>query len=308
MIKTPVGYPGSKNKAMEQILPLIPDDVEDWRECFFGGGSVTLTYIQSSKCRAKTFTVCEISPEVWAFWQGVKLHAKEAGEIAKGWFLEKAPTQLILKNTNEDDVNYKRIEEEAIKEGRELWKWTQEVDCSKLSLAERAARFFIVNKISFSNMSDSGSISLDNFKKFNIDNVQRMLDIQPILQKIDIRNVSFEELFENAHKDKTFMFLDPPYYNQGINSPMYGKDGDTHTGFPHEKLASMLKSARFRWLLTYDDSIKIRRLYKGCNIKPFLLTYTMAGKYSTDSLAGEELFISNYNIVEEPCDDMFDIL
>src|SRR5690554_3921902 len=108
MIKTPLGYPGSKNKAMDQILPIIPDGIEDWRECFFGGGSMTLTYMQSHKCTAKRFTVCELSPEVWAFWQGVKLHAVEAAEIAKKWFSEKAPTQLILSGMHPSEENYEK--------------------------------------------------------------------------------------------------------------------------------------------------------------------------------------------------------
>lgn len=308
MIKTPLGYPGSKNKAMDLILPLIPDDIEDWRECFFGGGSVTLTYLQSSKCRVKTLTVCELSPEVWAFWQGTKLHAPEVAEIVKKWFSEKAPTQLILSGMKETDEDYARIEEEAIEEGRELWKWTQEVDCSKLTLAERAARFFIVNKISFSSMSDSGSLSKMHFKEFKFDLVKKLLDIQPILQKIDIRNVSYEELFKDVDEKKTFIFMDPPYYNQGKSSPMYGRKGDTHTGFNHDKFAEDTKKLKCRWLITYDDSIKVRRMFKGCNIETFKLTYTMAMQSAEDALAGEEVFIANYNIAEDTSEDLFDEL
>lgn len=308
MIRTPLGYPGSKNKCIDQILELIPDGIEDWRECFFGGGSITLSYLQSPKCTAKTLTVCELSPEVWAFWQGTKLHAPEAAEIAKRWFTEKAPTQLLLNSMDPSDPEYAKIEEEAIAEGRELWKWTQEVDCSKLTLAERAARFFIVNKISFSSMSDSGSMSKDNFKGFKLEMTQKMIDIQPLLQKIDIRNVSFEELFKDVDKDKTFIMMDPPYITQGQSSPMYGRNGNTHTGFPHDEYARLTKELECRWLVTYDDSIRVRKLFQGCYVKPFKITYTMAGKTSEDALAGEELFIANYDITEKPVEDLFDML
>lgn len=309
MIRTPIGYPGSKNRVIDRILERIPDDVEDWRECFFGGGSVTLSYLQSPKCNAKTITVCELSPEVWAFWQGTKLHAPEVAEIAKRWFTEKAPTQLILKGMSPNDPDYARIEAEAEAEGVELWKWTQEVDCSQLTLAERAARFFITNRISFSSMTDSGSLSKDNFKKFRLEHVQKLIDIQPVLAKIDIRNVSFEELFKDCDPEKTFMFLDPPYIRQGETSPMYGKNGDTHTGFPHQKLADMLREAKFRWLMTYDDSIEVRRLYQQwATLEEFRFTYTMGGKTAEDALAGEELFISNYTLKQKSQDDLLAML
>ncbi len=302
MAKSPLSYPGGKFKALPKIIPLIPDNAKNWYECFFGGGSVSIGYIQSTKCSAETFTVCEISPEIWGFWEGTKLYAPEAQAIAKRWFTEKAPTQIAYYTTGNEELL-----EQAIAEGRELWKWTQEVDCSQLSLAERAARTFIVNKISFSGMGDSGSISIDQFKNFRLDMTDKLLEIQPILKKIDIRNVSFEELFYEANKnpDDNFMFLDPPYITQGETSPMYGRKGDTHKGFDHQFLARLCREAKFKWLMTYDDSPRVRRLYNGLYLKEFQIPYTMAGKTAEDALAGEELFIANYDICEE---DSFDTL
>ena len=156
-------------------------------------------------------------------------------------------------------------------------------------------------------MSDSGSMSKDNFKGFKLEMTNKLLDIQPILQKIDIRMVSYEELFEGVDPEKSFIFMDPPYLNQS-KTPMYGRKGDTHTGFNHKEYADRVKQIKCKWLITYDDSIKVRRLFKGCNIKPFKLVYTMAGGQQEDALQGEEVFISNYDISDNTSADLFDEL
>lgn len=299
-IRPALSYPGGKWKALPQILPLIPENIEHWYESFFGGGSVTLGYMQSNKCSAKTFTVCEISPEIWAFWQGVKESAAEAAYIAKEWFKRDAPTQIRLSTMDPTDPDYEKVETQAIAEGEALWKQLTTIDCSQLTLAQRAARTFIVNKISFSGMGDSGSMSKDQFKDFRLEKADRMIELQPLLQKIEIRMVSFEELIEEAstRPETSFMFLDPPYIAQE-KSGLYGKDGDTHHGFPHEKLAKMCKEAKFPWLMTLDDSVKARKLYRGMYIRPFRIPYTLAGKTAEDALAGEEIFIANYNILPD---------
>ncbi len=39
-IKSPLRYPGGKSRAIKQILPQIPVNIREYREPFFGGGSV----------------------------------------------------------------------------------------------------------------------------------------------------------------------------------------------------------------------------------------------------------------------------
>ena len=45
---------------------------------------------------------------------------------------------------------------------------------------------------------------------------------------------------KDVNKD-SFVFLDPPYISQEVGH-LYGKNGSTHNGFPHEKLAELCKS------------------------------------------------------------------
>lgn len=293
-----ISYPGAKFKAWHLIEPLIPTEIEDWREPFMGGMSTSLRMAESTRFNLKRMQVGDIAPEIWAFWQGCKLHAPEAADIAKRWFTEKCPTQLKLQDKYPGEADYQKVYDAAILEGRALWKWAQEVDCTQLSLAERCARTFLVNKISFSGMGDSGSISKDQFTDFRLDKTDKLTEVQPLLSRIDIRLCGFEETMADVDPLKTFIFLDPPYMNQE-GSGLYGRGGDTHKGFPHREFARVTKDLKCRWLMTYDDSVGVRKLYRGCEIQPFYIPYTMAGKTAVDALAGEEIFIANYPIKEE---------
>lgn len=299
MIESCISYPGSKRKCIDMIMDLIPDGIEDWREPFMGSLSVTLGFLQSEKSKdCKRFVTGDLAPEIWALWAGIQKDTNKVCEIIETWWNEKVPSyeEAISRGNLRSEEN-KDFFDKYEKEGRTLWKWSQEVDCSKLTLEERAARTWIVNRISFSAMGDSGSISLDNFMGFRLEHMNKIRDVSPLLQKLEIINAPFQVTMKDLNKDKSFVFLDPPYANQE-KSGLYGRNGDTHHGFPHKEFAELCKQTEAKWLITYDDSIFVRKLFKSRKlfIVPFRIVYTMAKTPKEDSLAGEELFIANYDI------------
>ena len=56
----------------------------------------------------------------------------------------------------------------------------------------------------------------------------------------------------------------------------------------------MMKKCQHKWLITYDDSQYIRKLFSFANIIPWNLTYGMRNVTKNSNQKGEELFISNY--------------
>lgn len=299
MVYSCIGYPGSKRKCIDLIMDLVPDGIEDWREPFFGSGSVSLGFLQSTKSKdCKKFIVGDLAPEIYALWKGIQKDSEKVCEIAESWWMDKVPAHSKLQSLPVDSDEYKVVWEECEKQGREFWKWAAEVDCKTLSLEERAARTWLVNRISFSSMGDSGSLSRDQLKGFKLEHLDKIREVAPLLQKLEIYNQVFQETMKDA-KENTFIFLDPPYANQE-KSGLYGRNGDTHHGFPHKEFAECCKKSGGRWLVTYDDSVVVRRMFrgKGIYIKPFVIQYTMAGKTAEDALAGEELFIANYDIMD----------
>ena len=87
------------------------------------------------------------------------------------------------------------------------------------------------------------------------------------------------------HQGK-FLYLDPPYAN---GEKLYGNKGNMHEGFDHEELASILHQ-RDGWVLSYNDSSLIRRLYQNYHIVEPDWTYGMSGEGKKRS---KELLIIN---------------
>ena len=299
-----IGYPGSKRKCIDLIMDTIPDGITDWREPFFGSGSVTLGFLQSSKSKdCKKFIVGDLAPEIWALWAGIQRDEKAVvNNVEKFWreHIKSYDESLMYGIDPEID---KELADRNRAEADAFWKWTQEVDTKGMTLEERAARTWLANRVSFSSMGDSGSLSYDNFKKFRLEHTQKILDMAPFLKRLEILNAPFTETMKDVPEEGGFIFLDPPYMNQE-KSGLYGKNGDTHHGFPHQGFADLCKKTKAKWLVTYDDSIGVRKLFRGRGIyiQPFQITYTMAGKAAEDALAGEELFIANYDITTKKND------
>lgn len=342
MAKPVVSYPGSKWRFYPHMVDYFPLDMKVFIEPFFGGGSVSLSVADDPRfTKLERMIGGDLYTEMWALWQGIKNDPAAVEEIATKWFKEKCPNQPLIHNSGfiggearkylaggemenfeqsdmlteadkqiiRDNIKLYNI---ACKEGQDFWNWSQTVDTSQMTTEERAARMILVNKISFSGMGDAGSISKDQFCDFTLDKLQSMYDAHRLLQRIELLNVSFEDTmkFGNENPSDSFIFLDPPYAKQE-DSGLYGKNGNTHKGFPHQHFADFTKDMKCKWFVTYDDSVIVRKLFAGntyfgtpCYFKPFTIPggYTLAGKTAEDALAGEELFISNMPFEQDDCD------
>lgn len=71
-----------------------------------------------------------------------------------------------------------------------------------------------------------------------------------------------------------------------------------HTNFNHEDLYENLKNIKHKFLLTYDDSDYIRKLYKDFYLQEWTLQYGMNNYKQEKANAGKELLISNFTITK----------
>ena len=101
----------------------------------------------------------------------------------------------------------------------------------------------------------------------------------------------------SAPGEEVFIFLDPPYLSKS-HSKLYGKEGDLHTGFDHKRFAEEVKKCNHRWLITYDDSPEIRKLFSFAKDRmiEFQLQYGMNNFRQAHAAKGKELFIMNYSV------------
>lgn len=267
MIKSPLRYPGGKSKAIKFISPLI-SNFQEYREPFVGGGSVFIHVKQLYPKRH--FWINDIYENLFYFWLYCQQDLQELINKVKEWKLE-------------------------FKEGKELYKFLNE-NLNSFSELEKASAFFIFNRITFSGTTESGGYSQKAFeKRFTESSILRVEMLAEILSDITITNYDYEQVINAEGKD-VFLFLDPPYY-KAEKSSLYGKRGNLHKGFDHERLANILKNTQHQWLMTYDDSIYIRELYSFANISTWNLTYGMRNIKGNINQKEIELFISNYDLI-----------
>jgi len=272
MLKSPLRYPGGKSKAIPQIEKQLPPYFSEYREPFVGGGSLFI-YLKQKYPNLKVW-INDLNPEVYLFWK------------------------ICQSNLKDLVTEVKKIKDNC-QDGRLLFTEMSQVDVNNLSELERAVRFFVLNRITFSGTIESGGYSQNSFEtRFTYSSIKRLEKLEFILTKnVTITNLDYRELLI-GEKQEVFIFLDPPYY-AATKSKLYGKRGSLHTSFNHEKFAENVNQCPDQWLITYDNSQEIKDNFKNANIQEWELQYGM-NNFQRDSAAkGQEIFIRNYTIKSE---------
>lgn len=266
MIKSPLRYPGGKSRAVKVISKLIPD-FDEFREPFVGGGSVFVNLKQ--RFPNKRFWINDLYSNLYHFWNECQNNPQELLEQINNW-------------------------RNSYKNGKELHRFLLE-NIENFNDLKKGAAFFVFNRITFSGTSESGGFSNSAFhKRFTTSSIERVKALSSILPKTKITNFDYQKVIEQSGEN-IFLFLDPPYYS-ATKSTLYGKNGDLHKNFDHDRLAEVLKNTPHKWLITYDDSDYIRKLFTFAEITAWNLTYGMRNVNENGDQIGKELFISNYEI------------
>lgn len=265
-VKSPLRYPGGKSKALSQILPIVPN-FDEFREPFVGGGSVFFALKQLYP--KKQYWINDINENLYSFWKTCKSD------------INSLVTKIceIKKTCN----NGRRLFSELTEENKEFDDF------------EKAVRFFVLNRITFSGTVECGGYSEQAFqKRFTTSSIVRLKNIGTLMNDIQITNLDYEDVI-NINGNNVFIFLDPPYLSTS-KSKLYGRKGDLHKTFDHERFAQNMSVCKHKWLITYDNSPEVKELFSFANIYEWELQYGM-NNYKQDSAdIGKELFISNYEI------------
>lgn len=266
VVKSPLRYPGGKSKALDQISECLPLRFSEFREPFVGGGSVFI-YVRQMFPQVKVW-INDLNQELYHFWK---------------------VAQSDVEKLIEETLRIKRQRSD----GKKLFVELTTVDVDKLSELERAVRFFVLNRITFSGTVESGGFSQGAFeKRFTHSSIERLNPLKDILQGVRITNLDYKEVLLDKGED-IFIFLDPPYLS-ATKSKLYGKRGILHSSFNHDEFADCLRDCLHQWLVTYDDSIHIRKNFSFAKIYEWQLQYGMNNYKQENCKTGKELFVTNY--------------
>lgn len=273
--KTPLRYPGGKSKAMNKMAPYFPpkNSVVHYREPFLGGGSVALWMTQNYN--PETIWVNDLYWPLYNFW----IHLRDRGE--------ELSNALIETKTNHSTPDKAKVVFELSK---------KELSDKETTDFEKAIDFWIVNKCSFSGLTESSSFSeMASNGNFTIKGAQDLKEYSKLIKNWKITNLSYEQLLGGADDD-TFIYLDPPYE---ISSNLYGKRGAMHKWFDHDLFAKHCNEPTLANIaVSYNSDQSVKDRFPEWNQYDFPLTYTMrsnSANYRKNQSKRLELLLTNYD-------------
>ena len=270
-LKTPLRYPGGKSKAVTKLSKYFPDmsDIKEYREPFLGGGSVAIAI--TKQYPDINIWVNDLYEPLYNFW----VELRDNGE-----YLHNQLAQLKTRYPDRGSAKGLFLDaKEAV---------TDENQKDK----DRAVAFYIVNKCSFSGLTESSSFSPQaSDSNFSMRGINFLPEYSRLITNWKITNLSYEQLL--CDNRQTFIYLDPPY---DIRSNLYGKRGNMHKGFDHDVFASDCDRFISPQLVSYNSSQLVCERFKGWEAGQFDHTYTMrsVGTYMNDQQERKELVLLNY--------------
>jgi len=256
-------YPGGKSKLLHRIVPLIylKDSPQNtYIEPFVGGGSVALAVAQ--KWPSVRLILNDRDKNISAFWQIVACgHDRAVDRLLA--LIRKRPT-----------INqFRRLK-----------------DTKHATSLEKAFRALFLNRTAYGGMANSGPLGgYDQRGKEKIDSRWNPATLTTAIQtargllrgRTTVLNEDFEPVIAQAD-DKSFMYLDPPYYQAG--NKLYTS---IWTDNDHVRLREALRGRKY-WLLSYDDHPFIKDIYRALML-PVFATYSIARSKGRELLLAQRL-------------------
>lgn len=272
-LKTCLRYPGGKSKALKTLAPWFPSDFKEFREPFLGGGSISLLISQN-------YTSCPI-------WVNDKYF------YLYNFWVQLRDNGLVLTE------KLRNIKQEALGDDeahKELFKRYQS-DIETLEPIEQAVAFFVMNKCSYSGLTENSTFSVQASRSnFSLVGIDKLPKYSYIIRNWKITNIDYAEVM-NAPGDDAFVFLDPPY---DIKDFLYGTGRKLHSSFSHERFADDVDACPHRFMITYNVNDWLLNRYKEYNLNEWKLRYSMVhrGQKGTQDNVKTELLVTNYDLPE----------
>lgn len=287
MNHTPLRYPGGKSVMTGFLNSFIKENQMEsviYAEPYAGGVGAGINLLLNGL--VSKLYINDASPAIYSFWYSLINYSDDF---------------LHLFDTTNVNLN------EWLTQKMILINRTNEFNNSKECVLELGFATFFLNRCNRSgilNAGPIGGITHEGQKKatYKIDARFNKIELRKRLEAIILKKEKISVFNDDAldflkkriktlsskKQINTLVYLDPPYYVQGSSLYLnYYKHKD------HVLLSKYLKKdSKFRWLLSYDNELEIRRLYSTFDKYKFELLY------SADTIKlGNELLVNSSNSV-----------
>ena len=277
-LKTPLRYPGGKSKAIKTLSQWYPKIISEYREPFIGGGSIAIDITKSNP--DIPVWINDLYVPLYNFW----LQLRDNGEALSERVEEEKQNTLDEGDRDKVTASAKQLFD----------KYKEEIDT--YDDLEKAVAFFIMNKCSYSGLTENSTFSQTaSNSNFSLVGARKLKEFSKLIQHWKITNLDYSEVMNADGSDNTFVFLDPPY---DIKDFLYGKNREMHKSFDHDLFAQNVYKCNHTFMITYNQNHKLMLLYQNYELNFWNLRYSMAhrGEKGTDDNMKTELLITNYSI------------
>jgi DNA adenine methylase len=254
-IKTCLRYPGGKFYGFKVLEPFLNVPHDEFREVFVGGASVFL-----GKKSAKVNWINDIDKELIAFYN------------------------VIAKNDKKKKL-YKLLEKEKANRKRHA----EILKMNPKNNVEIAFKYFYLNRTSFSGIMNKPRWGYALGSSVTPNRWTKLIDpVSEKVKNIKITSLDFKKVIKKNSNNSVLLYLDPPYYR--ASKSIYKNE---FTLRDHRDLCKLLKTTKFKFILSYENSTEIREMYKWANIYETNFTYFMSEARRQN---GNELIITNFKL------------
>ena len=294
MANTPalMSYFGGKNKFKKFISPVVPSEYKIYLEPFSGSFGVYFfldmpknTQVRFNDINKDQTNLVACSKDYKNFYKFLK------NEI------ENPNGSLYCKETDES------LKKQYYKELYYSYKKSDfRNETYNIPDMKRASQYAFLLTSAFSSCSYTAA-GFSGFKLMTFLRKLKNVELQKKLSKItSFETLDFEEVIKKYDSEDTFIYLDPPYYEEkNKRSGWYGTK-DEFGQDEHMKLLELLKKIKSKWALSYYYYSSLEKMlpkdeYIWLEKKFFRSSASFS---DTKNIKGKELLILNYTPENKP--------
>lgn len=256
---SPLRYPGGKSRLADFIEDLILlNNLENGKiyEMYAGGAGASLSLLLSGV--VSEIVLNDLDYHIYSFWHSVLYETENLIRLIDN-------IEVNIQNWNHQKKIFNSYQDYSI----------LEVGFSSFFL-NRSNRSGVFNAGPIGGKDQTGNYKIDvRFNKSNlIKRIENIAERRDSIKITNLESIDFLEKIFELNQENIFVFLDPPYYQQGENLYFnFYKDKN------HEALAELLSNYHDRnWFLTYDNDNRIKDLYNNSRTAYLPMTYTLQHK------------------------------
>ncbi|XEO94672.1 DNA adenine methylase [Latilactobacillus sakei] len=290
---SPFRYPGGKTQLYKFIKHTLEiNHITDgtYIEAFAGGAGLAIKLLTEGE--VSNIWINDYDKSIYSVWHAILHHPNQLINKINEVPFDYYDDPLSENNDTNNLAYWKSIKSLYIQEKN----YQNSIDNAFATLfLNRTTRSGIINGGPVGGYSQKGTKIYARFnKKTLIDKIKLINSRKNDITLTRIDALKFIPILkESIDADNTFIFFDPPYYNQGNN--LY------FSSFTHNDHIAMSKSIMtlddYNWITTYDNTNTIKDIYLNSD-KKFEYDIRYTANNLKRGISKEVMFSNNYTRIE----------